>query len=108
MRLRHQDATLGASPMTHDPRLPTLEQVMSSNPFELIDTPWGQMEAWRASTMATGTMGALAQVYDVVKNDAAKLRARADEATARTALIQHVCDKIAEFAKRFDALEARV
>ena len=38
---------------------------MNSNPFELIDTPWGHIEAWRASTLATGTMGALSSVYDV-------------------------------------------
>ena len=75
--------------MTH---LPTLD------PFEMIDSPWGHIEAWRASTLATGTMGALAQVYDVVRNDAA---ARADEDAARASLIQHVCDKIAEFEKRF-------
>ena len=53
-------------------------------------------------------MGALSQVYDVVRNDAANLAARADEDIARTALVQHLCDKIIEFEKRFDALEARV
>ena len=53
-------------------------------------------------------MGALSQVYDVVRNDAANLAARADEDTARTALVQHLCDKITEFKKRFDILEARV
>ena len=53
-------------------------------------------------------MGAHSQVYDVVRNDAANLAARADEDTARTALIQHVCEKIAEFEQRFDALVARV
>jgi hypothetical protein len=81
---------------------------MNSNPFALIDTPWGKMEAWRASTMATGTMGALSSVYDIVRTDAAAQAARADEAEARNALIQHVCDKIAEFEKRFDALAARL
>ena len=94
--------------MTHDPHLPSLEQIMNNNPFELVDTPWGRIEAWRASTLSTGTMGMLAQVYDVVKNDAANLTARADAEEARTALIQHLCDKVGEFEQRFDALEARL
>ena len=44
----------------------------------------------------------------MVRNDAVNLAPRADEDTARTALIQHVCEKIAEFEQRFDALVARV
>jgi len=44
----------------------------------------------------------------VVRNDAVNLAPRADEDTARTALVQHLCDKITEFKKRFDILEARV
>ena len=31
------------------------------DPFELVDSPWGHIERWRALTLATGTMGALAQ-----------------------------------------------
>jgi len=94
--------------MTHHPHLPTLEQVMNGSPFDIVDSPWGHIERWRASTLSTGTMGALAQVYDVVRSDGANLAARADEDAARTALVQHLCDKIIEFEERFDALEARV
>jgi hypothetical protein len=55
------------------------------NPFEIIESPWGHIERWRASTLATGTMGALAQVYDdIVRNDAAEAAARADAMEART------------------------
>ena len=94
--------------MTHDPRLPTLEQVMNGSPFAIIDTPWGEMEAWRASTMATGTMGALSSVYDFVRSDSAALAARADEAEARNALIEHLCTKVADFERRFADHEARL
>jgi hypothetical protein len=93
--------------MTTDPRLPTLEQIMNGNPFELVDSPWGKIEAWRASTLATGTMGALAQVYETVRNDAAELSARADEAKARSALIQDLCSRVDGFQRRFDALVAK-
>src|SRR5215813_2657131 len=62
--------------MTHDPRLPTLEEVMNGNPFDIIDSPWGHIERWRASTLATGTMGVLANVYDIVRSDAAEATAR--------------------------------
>ena len=94
--------------MTHDPRLPTLEQLMSSNPFELIDTPWGQMEAWRASTMATGTMGALAQVAAIVKNDAAELQEKTVAFDAKKASALRTVNKLLSFMSRVDALTSRV
>ena len=75
------------------------------NPFDLIDTPWGHIERWRASTLATGTMGALSNVYDIVRTDAAASAARAE---AHDQLIQHICDKIAEFEERFDAFTTRL
>ena len=78
------------------------------NPFELIDSPWGHIERWRASTLSTGTMGALSSVYDAVRADAVAAASRADEAEARDALVQHLCDKITDFEKRFDALEDRL
>jgi len=53
-------------------------------------------------------MGVLENVYQIVRADAAAANARADEATAQRALIQHVCDQIAEFEKRFDAHVARL
>jgi hypothetical protein len=60
--------------MTHDDaRLPTLEEVMNGSPFDIIDSPWGHIERWKASTLATGTMGALAQVAAIVRNDVAEL-----------------------------------
>jgi hypothetical protein len=95
--------------MTHDPRLATLEQVMNgNNPFELVTIPpFGAMERWRAETLLIGTTGGIQSVYDTIRADATSQAARADEAEARTALIQHVCDKITDFKKRFDALEAR-
>jgi hypothetical protein len=94
--------------MTHDPHFPTLEQIMHNNPFELVDSPWGHIERWRASTLSTGTMGALAQVHAIVRDDAAAVAARADAEEARTALIQHLCDKVADFQRRFDDHVARL
>jgi hypothetical protein len=81
------------------------------NPFEIIDSPWGHIERWRASTLSTGTMGALAQVYDIVRADADAAVARVEETEARKALVQHLCDQIAAMQERInalaDALEAR-
>ena len=94
--------------MTHDPRLPTLEQLMSSNPFELIDTPWGQMEAWRASTMATGTMGALAQVAAIVRSDAVELEKRTVALDAKKHAVLNTVNKLLNFMSRVDALTSRV
>ena len=102
--------------MTYDPRLPTLEAIMNGSPYELVDTPFSKdkMEAWRAQGMALGAGGALAafhRLYEMVRNDAADQAARADEAKAREALVQHLCDQVAEMQERInrlaDALEER-
>ena len=94
--------------MTHDPRLPTLEQVMNSSPFEIIDTPWGEMEAWRASTMATGTMGALAQVAAIVRNDAAELEKKVVALDAKRHAVLNTVNRLLRFMSRVDALASRV
>ena len=95
--------------MTHDQRLATIEQIMNgNNPFETVSTPLGTMERWRAEAMLIGTTSGIKNVYQAIRDDATAQAARADEAEARTALIRHVCDKIADFEKRFDALEARL
>jgi ubiquinone biosynthesis protein UbiJ len=97
--------------MTQATDLPTLEQIATHDPFETIDSPWGHIEAWRASTLATGTMGALHQVYDIVRNDAAELEQRAAEIENRKELVQRLCDMVAALTDRVnrlsDALEAR-
>src|SRR5262245_14581676 len=78
------------------------------NPFELIPSPWGHIERWRASTLSTGTMGALQSVYEVVRTDSAALAARADEAEVRNALVRNLCSKVNDFEHRFADLEARL
>src|SRR5262249_37190645 len=88
--------------------LPTLEEIMHRNPFEIIDTPWGHIEAWRASTLATGTMGALAQVYDVVRNDAATTAERVAALDATTEKLKQLCDMIDHLHRRMDAHAARM
>src|SRR5262245_13330989 len=93
----------------HDPRLlPTLEEIMNNNPFELVDTPWGHIEAWRASTLATGTMGALSNVYDVVRSDAATTAERVAALDATKEKMQQLCDMIDNLHKRMDAHAARM
>jgi len=83
---------------------------MTPDPFELIDSPFaeGKIERWRAEAMAGGAMGALQNVYDIVRADASEAAARADAEQAREGLIAHVCDQITELSRRFDALEARL
>jgi hypothetical protein len=97
--------------MTHDPHLPTLEQVMDGfnrDPREFVDTPLGRMERWCAETMLIGTTKGMLNVYDTIRSDAASQAARADAEQAREALITHVCDQITELSRRFDDLEARL
>ena len=86
----------------------TLEQIMHNNPFELVDSPWGRMESWRASTMACGTMGALAQVYEIVRNDAAELQEKTVAFDAKKASVLRTVNKLLHFVSRVDALNSRV
>jgi len=95
--------------MTHDARLSTIEQIMNGSPYELVDSPFanGKMEAWRAQSIATGVGGALAamhRLYQLVRNDAADAATRADEAKAREALVQHLCDQVAAMQERINRL----
>jgi len=95
--------------MTHD-RLPTLEEVMNGNPFELIDSPFaeGKMERWRANAMATGTMGYLAQVYEMVRNDAAALEEKTAALDAKKSAILGTVNRLLKFMSRVDALTSRI
>jgi hypothetical protein len=86
----------------------TLEQVMNHDPFEIIDTPWGTMEAWRASTIATGTMGALAQVYKMVRNDAAELEKETAALDAKKSAVLGTVNRLLKFMSKVDALTSRV
>jgi hypothetical protein len=95
--------------MTHDDaRLPTLEEVMNGSPFDIIDSPWGHIERWKASTLATGTMGALAQVYKMVRNDAAELEKKTAALDAKKSAVLSTVNRLLRFMSRVDALTTRV
>jgi hypothetical protein len=94
--------------MTHMPDADRFRFTDPQNPFEIIDTPWGPLEAWRASTMATGTMGALQNVYDIVRADSAEAAARADAEHARVALLKDVHKKLDALASRVDAVTSEL
>jgi len=88
--------------------LPTMEETMHRDPFEIIDSPWGHIECWRASTLATGTMGALTQVYEMVRNDAAELQEKTVAFDAKKASVLRTVNELLNFMSRVDALTARV
>jgi len=90
--------------MTQRPLIPENTQ----DPWQIIDTPWGEMEAWRASTLATGTMGALAQVAAIVRNDAAELEKKTVAFDAKKASVLRTVNKLLNFMSRVDALTSRV
>jgi hypothetical protein len=85
-----------------------MQEIFEGSPFDIIDSPWGHIERWRASTLSTGTMGTLQDVYDAVRADSAAAKARADEAEARDALVRNLCSKVADFEHRFADLEDRL
>src|SRR5262245_42446679 len=94
--------------MTQHAHLPTLEEIMHRNPFELVDSPWGKIEAWRASTLSTGTMGALTQVYEMVRSDAAELQEKTVAFDAKKSAVLKTVNRLLSFMSRVDALTSRV
>jgi len=68
----------------------------------------GQDGSGRASTMATGTMGALAQVAAIVRNDAAKLEQKAVALDAKKHAVLSTVNRLLRFMSRVDALTSRV
>ena len=48
------------------------------DPWEMLDTPWGHMPAWKAATYATGTTEAAMRALEQVRNDSATIVARQD------------------------------
>src|SRR5262249_18620363 len=78
------------------------------NPYEIIETPLGVMERWRAETLIIGTFSGAQRVYADIRADEATFNARADADKARTALIQHLCAKVDAFQSKLDHLVAEV
>jgi hypothetical protein len=86
------------------------------NPNELIDSPWGKVPAWKASTLATGTMGAYSEYIKQVRADATlahdALNVREQAVTARqdavTAREQAVVDLLGRASLLFDRLDKRL
>jgi hypothetical protein len=77
------------------------------DPWSIVDSPWGRIEAWRASTLATGTMGALAQVYDIVRSDSATAVERTAAVQDTMDKMQALCDMIDNLHQRMDAFAAK-
>jgi hypothetical protein len=69
------------------PAISSLLYENPENPYATVDTPWGKMPAWKASTMATGTMGAYSEYIKSVRADATlahdAVTAREDAVSAR-------------------------
>jgi len=95
--------------MTHDPRLATLEQVMNaSSPFELVDTPIGKMEKWRAETLLIGSTSGIQDVYHAIRADAAAQEARANADKAQHALLRRFFSTVGKFLDGVGHVVSRV
>ena len=66
----------------------------SENPFDIVETPWGSIERWRATALETGSLGAMTALSKQVRNDLASIAARLDA-------------REAELNARADAISAR-
>lgn len=91
-----------------NPVIPVKRDDGYENPWEIIDSPWGHIERWRASTLATGTMGCLAQVAAIVRNDAAELEQKTVELDAKKHAVLSTINRLVKFMSRVDELTTRV
>jgi hypothetical protein len=55
--------------MTTAPQHPPVHGYSGEDPYELIPSPYGVMERWRAAAMSTGEVSGLSALSDWVKND---------------------------------------
>jgi hypothetical protein len=63
------------------------------DPWEMLDTPWGHMPAWKAATYATGTTEAAMRALEQVRNDSATIVARQDAREASLNTRQDALDQ---------------
>jgi hypothetical protein len=63
------------------------------DPWEMLDTPWGRMAAWKAATYATGTTEAAMRTLEQVRNDSATIVARQDAREASLNTRQDALDQ---------------
>src|SRR5262249_41250291 len=68
----------------------------------------GKMERWRANAMAAGTMGYLAQIYEMVRNDAAELEKKTAALDAKKSAVLSTVNRLLKFMSKVDALTSRV
>jgi hypothetical protein len=97
------------------PAMSSLLYENPENPWEMIDTPWGRMPSWKASTMATGTMGAFGDYLKVARADAAMthetlstredaVAQREQAVAAREAFVRDAIGKVRTLVHRCDAI----
>src|ERR1700745_866444 len=87
--------------MTHDARLPTVEQIMDGfnrDQRELVDTPLGKMERWCAETIFVGTTKGMLSVYDMVRSDATTQASLANELELLRQNLARICAAFADFS----------
>jgi hypothetical protein len=75
------------------------------NPMELIDTPSGKMERWRADALLVGETSALTELIKAIHNDSVSVHARYD---AREAELNSRQDALDERERQIGVMAAQV
>jgi hypothetical protein len=83
------------------PAMASFNYTNPENPYTLVDTPWGKVEAWRASTLATGEMSGYAEYMKQVRADASIIN---DSLSARE---QELAERERNLSAREDAVSKR-
>lgn len=98
--------------MTQAPAYPLQHTHLGDeNPEELIPSPFGVMERWRAQAMQTGELGGLSALRDRIKNDAVSALDEIEQRERVVAEREARCDQrerqIADAAARVSGLADR-
>jgi hypothetical protein len=85
-----------------------------TDPYTLVNSPWGRIEQWRASALATGEMGAYSEYLKSIRFDAVDAETkialadeREQELQAREQAVRDVAASLSALMRRVDGLIAR-
>jgi hypothetical protein len=85
-----------------------LDMTDAPDPNELVETPWGTCERWRAQSLYTGSIQSLQNQYQILNDSIAEANKHAAaKEEAYLAVVQHVCDSLARETIRFDSFVQR-
>jgi hypothetical protein len=87
---------------------PVVPSRLDPSQFEIVDSPIGRMERWRAASITAGMIGPLYDVVQIIRNDAAELQEKTVALDAKKHAVLSTVNRLLKFMSRVDSLTARM